>query len=206
MLRQNDALANRGLDCKFNGGVSLHMLDGGTSLWYDAPQPSNPNAAHAGTVLSTVTHAADASAAATGRAVNFQGTMEDTSADAAGTIQSVRFLDPTGVYWFDASAGQQGPAIAITAAALVGGLVQITAAGHGLANGAQVEIAGHSVAALNGKWQAFNVTANTFQIMSTDAPGVGGTARLTFDFVVDNAVLAAGQDFQVLSGIVAEPV
>jgi hypothetical protein len=205
-VRKNDALVNRQFDMTFNLAAALHMLDGGTSEFRDAVQPSNGNAAAPGNIVASVTHAPDASAAGTSRGVSLIGTMEDTSADADGTIRMVRFKDPTGVFTFDCSAGQQGPAIGITAAALVGGVAQFTAPAHGFANGDQVEISGHSVAAYNTKWDVFNVTANTFQVFSTLAPGASGTARKTFDVVVDNATLVAGQDFKVLSMAFNEPI
>lgn len=205
-IRKNDAWVNREFDCMFNAGAALHALDNGTSLWQTGAQNSNANAALAGTTVSTITHAADASAAATARGVVLQGTMEDTAADNDGIIGHVRFQDPTATYWWEGSAGEQGPTVNITAAALVGGIVQFTANAHGLANLDQVEIAGHSVTGLNGKWDVINVAANTFQIMSPLAPGAGGTARKTFDVVIDNADLNAGQDFKVLSMALFQPM
>lgn len=210
MLTKNDALANRGLDCVYNGGVggvaSIALLDGGTSTFRTVPKPSNPNAAPTGTIVSVVNHAADSSSAASSRTVNMIGTMQDLLADNAGQIAWVRSMDATQTMWHDQTCGKQGVQVAITNAALVGGLVQITANAHGLVNGDQVEIAGHGVATINGKWQVFNATLNTFQILTTDVPGVGGTARKTFDVVIDNDVLEKDQKFTIQSMSVTDPL
>lgn len=207
MIRFNDAWVNREWDAMFNTAAALHALDGGKSRWKTGAPASNPNAAQPGAVVAEITHAADASGAATARGVSLQGTMTDSAADADGVIGNVRFLDPTETYWFDGSAGEQGPATAITAAALVGGVAQFTANGHGLANGDMVEIATHSVAGYNTKWEPiFNVTANTFQVASTLAPGAGGTVRKSFDVVIDNADLNAGQPFTVQSFGLVRPI
>lgn len=199
-INVNDAVANKMFDCLFNAATSVSMLDSGVSEWRTGARPANANATATGTIVSSVTHAADASAAATARGVALQGTMEDTSADNDGTMAWVRFRDSADTYRIDATVGQQGTAISISAASLVGGMAQFTATAHGLSNGDMVEIAGHSVTAYNTKWDGvFGVTTNTFQIPSSVAVGTGGTARKTFDVVVDNAALLAGQDFKVLS-------
>jgi hypothetical protein len=206
-INMNDALANKIWDTIMNGASSISMLDTGISEWRTGARPANANAAATGTIVSSVTHVADASGAPTARGVSLNGTMEDTSADNDGTIGWVRFRDAADTYRIDATCGQQGPAIAITAAALVGGFAQFTAAAHGLANGDMVEIAGHSVTAYNTKWDGvFGVTTNTFQIPVNTAVGTGGTARKTFDVVIDNAALLATQDFKVLSMAFAIPL
>jgi hypothetical protein len=211
MLTKNDALANRNLDCCYNGGAggvqSIALLDGGTSRFYAVgTKPSNPNAAPPSTAIATVVHAADSSSAASSRTVNMIGTMEDVAADNAGQIGWVRSSDVTGTMWHDQTCGKAGATTPITATALVGGLVQITANGHGLVNGQQVEVAGNAATLINGKWQVFNATLNTFQILSTDAPGVGGTVRLTFDVTIDNDVLVKDQKFTVQSMSVTDPI
>lgn len=195
----NDALANKIWDTIMNGAASIAMLDLGHSEWRTAPRAASANAVATGVLVADIVHAADGSGAPGSRTVNLAGTMADTSTNAAGVVAWVRFRDAADTYRIDASAGEQGPAINITAAAIVGGLAQITAAAHGRANGDMIEIAGNSVPEANSKWIVFNVTANTFQILLQSAPGANGTARLTFEVVINNADLEAGQEFDVLS-------
>lgn len=210
MWRKNDALANRGLDAQFNGGAggvaSISLVNGGHAQFNTLPPVANANAAQPGIRVATIDLEADAAAAATVRSVALQGQMQDLAADAAGLIENVRLIDATGTYWVDGTCGEQGPALAITAAALVGGVAQFTAAGHGLANGDMVEISGRADG-YNGKWNVFNVTANTFQVFGTVAPsGALGTARKTFDVVIDNADLNVDQPFSVTSWVITDPM
>lgn len=113
-VKINDALANKMLDCAFNGAAGINALDSGVAEFRTGAQPADANSAATGTIVSTVNLPADAVAAAAARAVAKAGAWEDTSADNAGTMGWVRFRDAGDTYRIDADISVTGGGGSVT--------------------------------------------------------------------------------------------
>lgn len=201
-MKYNDATKNAMLD-----GIDATFNNGQMRIWTGAAP--GPAAAATGTKIAQGEMPADIfAAAATGaKALNAATSVVGLAAAGAGANMGYGRLLQDADDDLASNAeprvefeiGTEGAAVNITAAAIVGGEAEFTAAAHGITDGQIVRIAGHSVAAYNRKWIAHAVTANTFRVTSAVAVGAGGTARRSFHMTVDNVSVANGQTVNVNS-------
>lgn len=194
----NRTLLDSGVDAVYNNG-KIQLFD---------TAPAGASAVPAGTKIAEGACPADLFAAATSpsagvttKDLNAAVAIAGLAAAGAGTTARAFRIVGSGDTAaatqneprIEGTVGVAGAAVNITGAALAGGMLELTAAGHGLADGDDVEIAGHSVAGVNGRWVVFASTVNTFRIAYTSAGGAGGTAKKTYDLALDNASIANGQ-------------